>query len=120
MRLLLGTPALLWWLSDDPRLGERARDRIANPRNTVLVSAVSLWEITQAIRLGTLSADIREILQAVEDGSFTWLDLRPEHCRALRKLPRGRRTASRSARCSSPRPWPSRRRWSPTIPTCPA
>ncbi len=89
MRLLLGTPALLWWLSDDPRLGERARDRIANPRNTVLVSAVSLWEITQAIRLGTLSADIREILQAVEDGGFTWLDLRPEHCRALRKLPRG-------------------------------
>ncbi len=89
MRLLLGTPALLWWLSDDPRLGERARDRIADPRNTVLVSAVSLWEVTHAIRLGTLTGDIREILQAVEDGGFTWLDLRPEHLRVLRKLPRG-------------------------------
>lgn len=87
MRLLLGTPALLRWLGDDPRLGERARDRIADPRNTVMVSAVSLWEITHAIRLGTLEAEIRDILQAVETGGFTWLDLRPEHLRALRKLP---------------------------------
>ena len=89
MRLLLGTHALLWWLSDDPRLGERARDRIADPRHTVMVSAVSLWEITQAIRLGTLTAEIRDILEAVEGGAFTWLDLRPEHLRALRKLPFG-------------------------------
>lgn len=71
MRLLLGTLALLRWLGDDPRLGERARDCIADPRNTVMVSAVSLWEITDAIRLGTLEAEIRDILQAVETGGFT-------------------------------------------------
>lgn len=87
VRLLLGTSALLWWLSDDPRLGEPVRERIAESRNTVMVSAVSLWEITHAIRLGTLTAETREILQAVEDGGFTWLDLRPEHLRVLRKLP---------------------------------
>ncbi|TNC13550.1 type II toxin-antitoxin system VapC family toxin [Methylobacterium terricola] len=89
MKLLLGTPALLWWLSDDPRLGDKARARIADPRHVVLVSAVSLFEITQAIRLGTLEAEIRDILQAVEGGGCTWLDLRPEHLRMLRKLPPG-------------------------------
>ena len=54
MHLLLDTPALLWWLSDDPALGESARAAIADTRNTVLVSAASAWEVTTKVRLGKL------------------------------------------------------------------
>ncbi|KMO30995.1 type II toxin-antitoxin system VapC family toxin [Methylobacterium aquaticum] len=87
MKLLLDTRALLWWLSDDPRLGDRARDRIADPRNTVLVSTASLWEIVLLIRAGRLKADLRQVLEAIADGELTLLDLRPAHLRSLRKLP---------------------------------
>ena len=45
MRLLLDTHALLWWLTDDDRLGIQAHALIADPAHEVMVSAVSLWEI---------------------------------------------------------------------------
>ena len=55
MQLLLDTHALLWWLSDDPALGKRAKSAIANTRNTVIVSAASAWEIATKARLGKLA-----------------------------------------------------------------
>lgn len=45
MRLLLDTHIALWALTDDPRLTQRARELLANPGNSVFVSAVSVWEI---------------------------------------------------------------------------
>jgi PIN domain nuclease of toxin-antitoxin system len=45
LRILLDTHLLLWWLEDSPSLPAQAREAIANPENTVFVSAVSLWEI---------------------------------------------------------------------------
>lgn len=54
MRLLLDTHALLWWLAGSPRLSAPARDAIADPDATVLVSAASAWEITTKHRLGKL------------------------------------------------------------------
>lgn len=61
MRLLLDTHALLWWLNDDEKLGDRVRRLIVDPENDVLVSAVSLWEVTVKLRIGKLDADIDEI-----------------------------------------------------------
>ena len=61
MKLLLDTHALIWWLSDDDRIGPRARALIADPGNDILVSVVSLWEIVVKVRVGKLEADIREI-----------------------------------------------------------
>jgi PIN domain nuclease of toxin-antitoxin system len=54
VHVLLDTHALLWWLADDPALSKRARTLIANTGNTVLVSAVSAWEIATKVRLGKL------------------------------------------------------------------
>src|SRR5512132_4267080 len=50
MNLLLDTHVLLWWLADDPCLGEDARAAIADPENGIWVSAASAWEI--AIKKG--------------------------------------------------------------------
>ncbi|KAA8425512.1 type II toxin-antitoxin system VapC family toxin, partial [Acetobacter sp. DmW_125123] len=37
MKVLLDTHALLWWLSDSDRLGETAREIIADPAHDILV-----------------------------------------------------------------------------------
>lgn len=87
MRLLLDTHALLWWLADDPQLGQQARALIANPGNDVLVSKVSLWEIVVKLRVGKLSADLAGITDAVQRGGFTLLDIAIPHLRALAGLP---------------------------------
>lgn len=87
MKLLLDTHALLWWLSDDPSLGDGARDVIADPGNDVLVSIVSLWEIVVKARIGKLRADIRTVAAAVEEGGFTRLDLAVSHLLTLDRLP---------------------------------
>ncbi|HET7316700.1 MAG TPA: type II toxin-antitoxin system VapC family toxin [Sphingomicrobium sp.] len=79
MRILLDTHALLWWLSDDPALGRKARDHIADPENAVLVSSASLWEIVIKQRLGKLQADIAEIESEVARQGMIRLDLRPVH-----------------------------------------
>jgi PIN domain nuclease of toxin-antitoxin system len=54
MKLLLDTHALLWWLLGDPRLSKRALDLLAQPGNTITVSAASGWEIATKFRLGKL------------------------------------------------------------------
>lgn len=87
MRLLLDTHALLWWLNDDVKLGNHARGLIGDPENDVLVSAVSLWEITVKLRIGKLDADIDEILAILPDQGFDRLDITDAHLVALAALP---------------------------------
>ncbi len=54
MRFLLDTHALLWWLTDDPKLSPRAKEVIADEANIILISAASAWEIATKHRLGKL------------------------------------------------------------------
>jgi PIN domain nuclease of toxin-antitoxin system len=64
LRLLLDTHALLWWLTDSPRLAQPAREAVAAPTNDVLVSAASIWEIAikQALGRLTVPADLTDRL----------------------------------------------------------
>lgn len=87
MRLLLDTHALLWWLSDDPTLGNKARALIADPANDVLVSVASLWEIVVKVRVGKLTANIAAICAGAQAEGFVTLDIRPAHLAALAALP---------------------------------
>lgn len=85
-RLLLDTHAFLWWLSDDPSLGTDARQMIGEPRNQVLVSAASIWEISIKQAKGMLEAP--EDLEAlVEDEGFTKLPISLFHGQQAGKLP---------------------------------
>lgn len=54
MRLLLDTHALLWALSDSPRLSRPARAAIELADNEKIVSAASVFEIATKYRLGKL------------------------------------------------------------------
>jgi PIN domain nuclease of toxin-antitoxin system len=54
MRVLLDTHAFLWWVTDDPRLSEPAREVLADGANTLFLSAASGWEIAIKTALGKL------------------------------------------------------------------
>lgn len=66
MKYLLDTHALLWWLSDNPKLSLEARKIIADSSNLIFVSAVSVWEISIKKALGKLQApdNLEEVIQA--------------------------------------------------------
>ena len=66
LKLLLDTHALLWWWKDDPRLSIRAATAITDQATTVLVSAVSAWEIATKHRLGKLPGAERAVRQFSE------------------------------------------------------
>ena len=65
MRLLLDTHALIWWLRDSPKLSQAARSAIADPRNRLLATAVSGYEIANKERLGRLPGKLTGILPQV-------------------------------------------------------
>ena len=81
MNLLLDTHALLWWLGDPSSLSGRAREAIADPENTVFLSAVVVWEmrIKEAIGKLELPDDFREVL---DEQPFVALPVTVEHAHA--------------------------------------
>lgn len=74
-RLLLDTHTLLWWLSGDQSLGERARAAIADPRNEVFVSAATGWEIAIERAIGKLGIEDEDLDSIVEDEGFAHLPI---------------------------------------------
>jgi PIN domain nuclease of toxin-antitoxin system len=63
MRLLLDTHALIWWLTDHPRLSRAARSAIAEPDNAVFASAASGYEIANKQRLGRIAQELSGALR---------------------------------------------------------
>jgi PIN domain nuclease of toxin-antitoxin system len=82
VRLLLDTHALLWWLDGDRRLSLKARRAIARESNSILVSAVSAWEITTKARLGRLRG-----AACVTSQGFLPLDITILHAQRAGRLP---------------------------------
>lgn len=83
--LLLDTQALIWWDTNDPRLGGNARAAIQDATE-VYVSAASAWEIVIKTALGKLRTK-RRPSNAVADGGFLELPVTFEHAEAVRELP---------------------------------
>jgi PIN domain nuclease of toxin-antitoxin system len=82
LRALLDTHALLWWLSDDPALPRAARKFIAETKNTLIVSAVSAWEMAIKVRLGNLptATDLAaDFSGLIEREGFELLAISAEH-----------------------------------------
>ena len=86
MRLLLDTHAALWWLRGDRRFGQTAADRLADPANEVLLSAVVLWEVAIKRSLGKIKVteDYASILLA---SGAQPLPITLDHAAAVERLP---------------------------------
>jgi PIN domain nuclease of toxin-antitoxin system len=89
VKLLLDTHAFIWSIMQSRLLSARAASLIGDPANTVLVSAVSAYEIEFKRRrdpiLSALPADLDEAI-GLQD--FEWLALLPSHAIAAGRLPR--------------------------------
>ena len=86
MNLLLDTHVVLWWLSDDPTLSDAARSAIADPENTVFLSAVCVWEIR--IKQGIGKLDLPENFgEVLAQQHFPELAVTVRHADAIVGLP---------------------------------
>ncbi len=87
MRLLLDTNALLWALSNSPRI-EPVRELLLADENEVFVSTVSWWEIAIKTRIGKLEASLPELRAAAQESGFAELPLLGSHAEMLATIPR--------------------------------
>ena len=86
MKLLLDTHALIWILSDDPRLAAEAREAISDLEALVAVSPASAWEIEIKRALGKLDAP-NDLAQQIADARFVPLSITLGHAVAAGRLP---------------------------------
>ncbi|MGE5281147.1 MAG: type II toxin-antitoxin system VapC family toxin [Chloroflexota bacterium] len=85
LRLLADTHAALWWLSDDERLSDAAREAIAGAEEP-LVSAGTLFEVSIKASLGKLEVAEEWTEELLAEG-FALLPISVAHAAAYRHLP---------------------------------
>jgi PIN domain nuclease of toxin-antitoxin system len=86
VKLLLDTNALIWWMEDKPMLGPQAREILANPSNSILATAASLWEITLKWRVGKYHLPGSAFINFLSEESITLIDIHFAHIEAVEKL----------------------------------
>jgi PIN domain nuclease of toxin-antitoxin system len=86
MTYLLDTQVFLWWDSDSPRLGPRAREILSDPTQAIYVSAVSVWEISIKASLGKLAYS-GSPTEAISQNQFRSLSIVSRDAEAVIGLP---------------------------------
>ena len=89
MNLLLDTHVALWAIADSPELSAQAREWIAEPRNTVWISAASVWEIAikHSLGRGDMPVSAKDALEYFRQAGYRLLPIEPEHAAAVEALP---------------------------------
>lgn len=89
MRILLDTHTFLWWISSPEQLPQNLIERFENPKNELLLSVVSSWEVQIKIGLGKLK--LREnwkilLQREIETNAFRILPIHLKHTFVLEKI----------------------------------
>lgn len=89
MNLLLDTHVALWAITDNPNLSSRARELLLAQRNTVWVSAVSVWEVAikHGLGRGDMPVSGQNALSYFRQAGYHLLAIEPEHAAAVEELP---------------------------------
>ena len=89
MKLLLDTQILLWAAGHPKRLSAAARRLLNDPRNELLFSAGSLWEITIKSTLGRedFQVEPRLLRRGLLDNGYTELPITSQHAVSIDGLP---------------------------------
>lgn len=90
MNLLLDTVSFLWWLEDDSRLPEQARQAIADPSNQVSISVATVWELAIKSEIGRFSTDVplgQFLEQQIHVNGFTVQPVLFDHAISVATLP---------------------------------
>jgi PIN domain nuclease of toxin-antitoxin system len=89
VKFLLDTQILLWAAGVPERLSAAARRQLSDPKNELLFSAASLWEITIKKSLGRedFRVEPRLLRRGLLDNGFTELPVTSEHAVSIDALP---------------------------------
>jgi PIN domain nuclease of toxin-antitoxin system len=89
VKFLLDTHLLLWAAGQPKKLPSAARKLIDNPRNELLFSAASLWEISIKRTLGRkdFRVEPRLLWRGLLDNGYVELAILGEHVLAMDSLP---------------------------------
>jgi PIN domain nuclease of toxin-antitoxin system len=79
VKILLDSHAVYWWTIGSDRLSSRARSLIEDKANTVLVSAVSFYELDNKMRLKKLDLKPQELRAAVTASGLQTLAISDLH-----------------------------------------
>ena len=91
MRLLLDTHAILWMVSDDPRLTESARNHIRSAEQ-LFFSTVSFWEMGIKTSLGKPGFQLApkwatHIENELRHNGVSQISIQTRHCARVARLP---------------------------------
>ena len=81
MRVLLDTHTLIWAKISPASLSPQVAQIISDPRNEILVSAATAWEIATKVRLGKLPGAEsleRNFFETIADSGYTLLSIDAE------------------------------------------
>ena len=89
MKLLLDTQLLLWAAGQPQRLAAATRKQLTNPRNELLFSAASLWEIAIKHTLGRADFRVepRLLRRGLLDNGYVELPVTSQHAVSIDMLP---------------------------------
>lgn len=90
MRLLLDTHIVIWSLTDDPRLSEKARLLIGDESNEVLYSTASSWEVAikHAVHPDKMLMGASEFIDYCTQSGLIQLPIRDRHVVTLETIER--------------------------------
>ena len=90
MKVLLDTHILLWALSNDRRLPERAKRLIEDAENDIFYSIASLWEIEikHLAHPDAMSVSSKEISEYCQQSGYEKLAIKENHIFAMADLKR--------------------------------
>jgi PIN domain nuclease of toxin-antitoxin system len=90
MRYLLDTVIFLWGVGAQEKLNKRARELLVNPRNEILLSAASSWEISLKVAIKKLKLPepaSRFVPQQLQRWGMQPLPITHSHALAAGELP---------------------------------
>lgn len=90
MRFLLDTHTFLWFVTNDMKLGEKARQLISEPTNQIFISPATYWEVAIKVSIGKYPLTVPfEVFfnTALEENSFSILPIGINHAAVLASLP---------------------------------
>lgn len=89
MKFLLDTQLLLWAAGQPQRLSAAAKKQLKDPRNELLFSAASLWEIAIKSTLGRedFRVEPRLLRRGLVDNGYVELPVTSEHAVGIDALP---------------------------------
>ena len=89
MKLLLDTHLLLWAAGQPDRLSATARKLLSEPRNELLFSAASLWEVAIKSTLGRedFRVEPRLLRRGLLDNGYAELPVTSQHAVSIDGLP---------------------------------